>query len=508
MIEELKYYLSRFMRRIHYFVVVFVAVAAAGTMYALSLPEIYRAEARLLVESPQIPDDLAASTVRAESSELLGVIQQRMLTRANLLDMARRFEVYDDLSDMVPDAIVQDMNDRIMIQGPFSRDGTGVVILSFDAQSGETSAEVTNELLGQILEQNIEMRTEAAGETLQFFEQEVERLNTELAQQGARILEFQLEHSDALPETLDFQRNRVTSLQERVLQINRELSSLTDRRVRLTELFEQTGRVDLSEASLSPEQRRLRELQGELASAQVIYAPENPRVVSLRTQVEALELQIAAQTNPETEGSDLQTAYALQISDIDGQIDFLSEQREQVQADMEVLLTSINATPENAIELGKLERDHENIRAQFNQATMGLAEARTGDRIEALSKGQRIVVIEEASVPELPSAPNRRLLIAASIAAGGMLVVGFFLLLELLSTTIKRPVQITNDLGIKPFATIPYMETPGQSFRKRFIQFAIILGVIIGIPAGLYFVDTQVMPLEQVVQIVRRLVGV
>ena len=507
MIFDLKYYLSRFVRRIHHFILVFAGVVAAGTVLAFTIPEMYRAEARLLVESPQIPDDLAASTVRAEASELLGVIQQRMLTRTNLLDMASKFDVYQDGTQMLPDEIVLDMTSRIAIEAPVSIDGTGLVVLSFDAEIAETSAAVTNELLAQILQQNVEMRTEAAGETLQFFVQEVERLNAELAQQGARILEFQLEHRDALPESLDFQRNRVTALQERSLQINRDLASLTDRRVRLTELFAQTGRVDLSDASMSPEQRRLRELQGELASALTIYAPDNPRVMALRIQVEALQERVAEQARPGTEGNELQTAYALQISDIDGQIDFLSERRAEVQVEIETLMSLINETPENAIELGKLERDQENVRTQFNLATMSLAEARTGERIEALAKGQRIVVIEQATVPEFPSSPNRKLIIAASVGAGAVLVVGLFLLIEQLSVTVKRPVEIVNDLGVKPFATISYMETPWQAADRKASTVLLLLVVILGVPASLYFVHTQVMPLDQIFEELKLLMG-
>ncbi len=508
MTADLKYYFSRFLGRIHYFIVVFICVVSIGAVFAFTLPELYRAEARLLVESPQIPDDLAASTVRAEASELLSVIQQQIFTRTNLLEFAAQFDVYGDNDEMSPGEIVDDMRDRIAIQTQISMDGTGVVVVSFEAENAVASAEVTNEIVSQILQQNVQMRTAAAGDTLEFFEQEVERLNAELAEQGARILEFQLENSNALPESLDFQRTRVTALQERILQINRELSSLADRRARLDELFEQTGRVDLSEASMSPEQRQLRDRQGELAAALTIYSPDNPRVTSLRTQVEALRQRVEAQTGPDSQGSELQTAYALQISDIDGQIAFLSEQRVEVEAEMEVLMSSISATPENAIQLGKLERDHENIRTQFNQATMGLAEARTGERIESLAKGQRIVVIERASVPEFPSAPNRRLIVAASVGAGGLLVIGLFLLLEMISSTIKRPVEITRELGIKPFATIPYMDTPGQTLRRRLLITGVVLAIILGVPGSLIFVHTQIMQMDEAVDIVRQLVGI
>jgi succinoglycan biosynthesis transport protein ExoP len=509
MITEVKFYFSLFLRRIHYFLLVFIIFASTGGILAFTLPEVYKAQARLLVESPQIPDDLAASTVRAGAPELLHIIQQRLLTRANLLEIAHQFDIYDDISQMSADEIVGNMRDRIRIDIPNDRDGTGLVFISFEASSAVASSEVTNALLTQILQLNVELRTTVTGQTLDFFEQEVARLDAELGQQGARILEFKLANKNALPESLDFSRTRLSALQERILQINREFASLTDRRDRLTELYEQTGRVDLSEASMSTEQRQLRQLQNELASALVIYSAENPRVRSLKAQVAALERNVSAQiaSGAASDGSELLTAYDLQVSDIDGQIAFLADQKTLVETEMKTLIASINATPENAITLGTLERDYENIRTQFNQTTQGLSEARTGDRIEALSKGQRIVVIEQASVPGSPSAPNRKLIGVAGIAGGIAAGLGLIFLLELLNQSIRRPVELTNTLGIKPFATLPYLTTPGQILKRRTIIAAVLLAAAVGVPLILYLVHTQVVPIDILIVKLRSMAG-
>ncbi|MEY8830036.1 GumC family protein [Sedimentitalea sp. XS_ASV28] len=505
MIPDVKFYLSLFLRRIHYFLLVFLIIATTGVFLAVTLPKVYVAQARLLVESPQIPDDLAASTVRAESYELLRVIQQRLLTRANLLEIARTFNVYEDIGKMSADEIVNDMRNRTRIDIPDRMDRTGLIFISFEAPAAVTASQVANELMTQVLQQNVELRTEVTRQTLDFFENEVARLDSDLAAQGARILEFKLEHKDALPESLEYRRNRVSALQERILQINREFASLTERRARLSELFEQTGRVDLSEASLSPEQRLLRELQGELAAALVIYAPENPRITSLRSRIAALEER--NRTGPDSGSSELVTAYDLQISDIDGQIAFLSEQKEQVEAEMKTLIASIDETPKNAITLGTLERTYENIRTQFNQATEGLSEARTGDRIEALSKGQRIVVIEPASVPESPAAPNRKLIAAAGVVGGMGGGLGLIVLMELLNRSIRRPVELTTALGSKPFMTLPYMTTPGQILKRRLTIAVILLIATISVPLVIYLVHSYVMPIDILMVKLRKMAG-
>ena len=47
----------------------------------------------ILVETPQIPEELAASTVRTPAFEQLQIVQQRLLTRGHMLDIARRLDV-------------------------------------------------------------------------------------------------------------------------------------------------------------------------------------------------------------------------------------------------------------------------------------------------------------------------------------------------------------------------------------------------------------------------------
>ena len=146
---------------------------------------------------------------------------------------------------------------------------------------------------------------------------------------------------------------------------------------------------------------------------------------------------------------------------------------------MEDLAVSIEATPANAIALGELQSDFENLRVQYDQAVQSLAGARMGDRIEATSRGQRITVIDPATEPSAPAEPNRKLIVAAGFAAGGVLTAAMFFLLDVLNRTVRRPAELVTSLGITPFGTIPYMSTRAEEARRRrLVRTAITAGVI------------------------------
>lgn len=482
---DIRFYLALLVRRLPYVVAIFAVTMMVAVFLAYTLPPVYRSEARLLVESPQIPDELAASTVRSTPTEVLIAIQQRILTSANLLEFSRNFNIHASAPDMPDDAKVIDMRNRITMAMPPMDTRTGVVTVSFDAPDPALSAEVTNALVDQIMRQNVELRTGASGGTLDFFQQEVQRLSSEIAQQNARILEFEQANRDALPESLEYRRTRQSAQQERLLQIDRELAGLRDRRQRLEDLFDRTGRIGSSPENMTPEQSRLEVLRQELASAVVLYAPENPRVRALQTQVAALEEAVRQQLGGGTGGGAV-TTFDLQVADIDGQIAFMAEQKRLLEAELVKIEESIKATPENAIVLGELRSTFENLRVQYDQAVQSLADARMGDRIEVTSRGQRIVVIDPAVQQSAPAAPNRKLIIAAGFGAGGVLTLAMLFLMDLLNRTVRRPAELVSALGITPFGTIPYIATEEETRRQRMRTIAVAVGAVICLPVLLY----------------------
>ncbi len=496
MILDLKFFLSLFLRRIHYFLIIAIAVAGVGATIAYTLPPVYEAEARLLVESPQIPGNLASSTVQASSSEILQIIRQRLLTRANLLDISREFSVHAGKPNISPDAIVADMRNRITMNLPGKRSGAAFFTIGFEADNGPLSARVVNELVTRTLSENASMRKATSGGTLQFFELTVDQLNQQLGDQSQRILDFQLANKEALPDSLNYRRTRQAALQERLTRIERDLVSLSDRRDRLRDIYERTGQVSTVEENLSANERKLKELQDSLANALTIYSEQNPRITTLKRQVELLQERVA-QENATSVGDLAELSpFQIQMADIEGQIAFQSEQKTEVETELAELIQSIEDTPANAVILGTLQRDYQNLQSQFNNATADLAAAKTGDQIEAQSRGRRITVIEQAVAPRQPTSPNRKKITTMGIAGGIILGAAFVALLELLNSSVRRPADLSNKLGITPFITIPYIRTKEQMLVRRVMILGALLAVAIGIPTILYTIHTTYMPMD------------
>lgn len=492
---DFKFYAKLMLRRMPAMLLLFLLCTGLSFGLAMTMPTTYSSSARLLVESPQIPSDLASSTVRTSFDEQLRAIEERLLSRANMIDIANRFDVFPDGDRINPDTIVAQMRQNTRIS---SWGRPMIITVSFNASEPRVAARVVNEYVTAILDSSVELRTRVAGGTLSFFEQEVKRLDRELNEQSGKILAFKEANSDALPDNLSFRQDRQGALQERLLRAQRERDGLAEQRQRFQEIFEQTGQVAGLERQLSPAERRLASVERELEEALIIYSPTNPRVRVLQARLEQMRQAVLAETEAgaATE-ADLNLAmFEAQLGAFEVQIQSLDQQIADLTNEIDKLQDSIDRTPANRIEVDTLERDYGNLQGQYNAAVQSLAEARMGERIELGAKGQRISIIEEARVPTAPSSPNRPLIVAAGVAAGLAAAAGLFFLLELVNRKVRRPSEITSVLGITPLATISYIESVGQRRLRRSLQFVAIMLVMVGTPGVLWLINEHYMPLD------------
>ena len=90
------FYLELVQRRWLYFIIPFVIIASGGIMVARLLPAVYSSEGKILVETQQIPTDLVRPTVTSAAQERIQVIEQRTMTRDNLVAVADKFNLFPE----------------------------------------------------------------------------------------------------------------------------------------------------------------------------------------------------------------------------------------------------------------------------------------------------------------------------------------------------------------------------------------------------------------------------
>jgi uncharacterized protein involved in exopolysaccharide biosynthesis len=478
-------------------------------LIALALPPTYVATGRMLVESQQIPESLARSTVTTGAVERVRLIEQRLMTRANMLDIAKRFDVYASRPDLSPTQIYHRMlaatsiDDIVLATQNRGEVTASAVQISFRAGDPQLAARVANELVTQVLNQNLRDRNARASSTLAFFTSEVQRLSRELNAVEAEITAIKAGNQDALPASIDFRRGEFARLQERIFERETLIASFEEQ-LRALDAAVESG-LTVGGAPASPERAELDRLRQALAQQLALYADTHPAVRQTRARIAALETTLAATADagPEEEsaaGPATPPQIAIQREGLVKQIALQGEQLVRDRERLARLGDSIERTPGIEIDLGRLERTRDSIQSQYEQALAKQAEAATGERLEVNQQAERFELIEQPEAPSAPASPNRPLIVLAGAGASMAVGAALMLLVELLNIRIHNSRDLERRLKLRPIVSIPYVSTERELRVGRWQRRAAVFAVLIGFPAGLYAVDTFYRPLPLIAE--------
>jgi polysaccharide biosynthesis transport protein len=517
---DLRFYIGVLRRRLLVMLLAFAAVAGAGFAVALLLPPVFQSQARIIVESQQIPADLVRSTVTGLADERLQVIEQRITTRDVLLGLVERFKLFgDDRRKLTPTELVEEMRSRIAIErfelgsvGRRSRPDALTIgfTVGFEDRSPQTAARVANELVTLILAEDVKSRTSRASETTRFLEREADRRRKELVAIEAQISAYKLANDSALPEKLPFLMTQLERAKNELATLERDIYA-THEQQRLLELELSVRRAGYGRggASLaaSAARQQLEMLNMELAKKRSVYSESHPDIQALRRQIASLEKSSPSMAG-EPEGS-IEPAAASFSPDIESRLldekisslkarrTNLQGKRDEVAGVIAGLSDLIVRVPEVQVHLGNLERRHENMRSRLEELSAKLDDAKLGERLELDKQAERFEVLEQPITPTEPTRPNRPLILFGGLGIAVAAALGIALLLEMLNRTVRSAGDVARILGQPPLAAIPYITTGGELRRGRWRAGLIVLLVLLIVAAALLAIHVAYLPLDE-----------
>ena len=486
-------------------------VAMMSVFIAFVIPPNYVAGAKILVESQQIPTSLAQPTVTASASERLELIRQRLMTRDNLVSLIDRLGLYEgrndmSVSDRVDAARGATSFNRISIDRRARRRGGAEVaafVLSFRSERPDKAAQMANELVTLVLEQNLEARSQRANRTLEFFDLEVGRIKQELVAAQERLAKFKQDNSEALPTGESFRRNELAGLRARRFELETRLLDLRARLREQRQRLESGAYGPEFAKSSSPETVALAQLERDLSAASAIYAPSHPTIRRLRSQIAQLESRIGVEADAETVRADPEVLRRQarddlmdEISLIRGQIKVGEEELVQIRERRAEIEDAIARSPTVGLELSALENNLAAIQSQYQEAVSKRTAAETGQKLEVNQQAERFEIIEQARIPDEPVSPDRLKIAALGSAAGLGLALGLALLIEMLNRTIYTSADLERMLELRPMSTIPYIRT-AQDKRRRLVTWLVTGFAVVALPlAALGALHEFYMPID------------
>lgn len=494
-------------------IVIIVLIAglgiAASTFIAYVLPAVFQSTARILVEGQQIPDELARSTVTQTAAQRLDSITQKLMSRPNLIKLIDDLGLYADR----PDLSLSEKIDRVrnatalipITRPPPNNQMLSAFTIQVTMSDPELAARTANEFVTLVLDQNAQVRTKQATETLAFFEKETERLRDTITGLEEEITGYKRENEDALPGNLSFRHEQLNQMTDTALALDNSIFQLEQQRDELQTRLAEIRDVTTGPASERPEQVRLRAIESELAQLRTVYSDTHRSIQALLAERDAIRRSLpagAGETQPAAGRPDTRRQREEQIlariRQLNSQIETLQEEKIALGTKGDRIRESIRRTPDVEVVLKAFDRRLEDLQDQLAGIVRKRAEAETGERLEVNQQAERFEVVENARMPEYPISPNRKKIAAMGAAASIGLALGFAFLLEMLFPAIRSVSQMQRQLDLRPVVAIPHIRTRAER-RMGFIRGTAMLLVLgVAIPGGLYFVDQKVMPLQKI----------
>ena len=453
-------------------------VGLIATLYAYSLPPIYRATATLMVEGSRTKgvtmDDLYVAyngSTRDYYLTQFEIIKSRefaeRLVRVMGLSKHPEFDpnkapkpwysaLVPGFGTSTPDApaapasavetedrVVNDVMARTSLQPVCN---TQLVKVSYDSGDPELAARIPNTLATIYIVADLESRAEATRRSTQFLAKQSEDLRTKLVESERALQQYR--------EREKIVEAKGVSLAGASRQLEDLSSSLVEARRKRADLeaaYEQVNAARQGKATESldtlpvvlrhPLVQRAKDVEAEaerrFSDASKRYGPDHPRMVAAQSELRVAQENLKRQVNTAAQGlaKDYELARANELS---------------IERALGRSKGDIQAYNRKEFELQSLERDVASNRQILEAFMQRSKEARAGDLQSPIGR-----IVDEARPPKGPYGPNKRMIVGLWALAALLAGVSLALLIERLNNKVKSSHEAEAKLGVRAIGVLP-----------------------------------------------------
>ncbi|MGC1495076.1 MAG: Wzz/FepE/Etk N-terminal domain-containing protein [Sulfitobacter sp.] len=380
----------------------------ASVIFALMQKHMYASSEVIQIEQPKIANDLAPSTVEGSSARRLQLIEQQLMARSNLLKVIEKFGLYANLPDL------RDSEKVDMLRFAVSITGVAAAREGFSDDGTISVLTITAEM------ESAELAQAVARE----FADLTRNMSAARRQEQTR-------------ETLEFFEKQEENL-------NRDIAALEEEQ----EQFR--SKNDLS-------------IEGSVEFRRAEITSLNEAILTLDRDIIAAQL-ARTRIDPSARAATVQRLE----EELDAQLNSLTTQRSQLDARRTSLATSIQSTPEIDRALANFERRMTQLQGQLDVISTRRNEAEVGFSLESASRGERLITLEEAQLPDYPYTASRKKRALMGGAASIFVALGVAFLMELRHPVLRTARQMERETGLMPVVAIP--QAPKPKARKGLWQ--------------------------------------
>ena len=561
--KDLRDYFTAFRRRKKQVLTTVVILFLISIVVAAMLPSVYRSTATILIEQQEMPPDLVRSTISSYADQRIQVISQQVMTRVNLMRIVEKYNLYPShrgtkTGEQILERLAKDIKldvlkaDVIDQRSGAKTTATIAFSLSYEGETPAVAQSVANELVTLFLGENLKNRQQKTAETSTFLAEEADKLSVHVSETEAKLAAFKAKNVGRLPELVQLNMQLRDRADNEIKELDRQVSALEERKFyldgQLAQIKPNSPLISAGGERILDSGERLKTLQAQYASLSGVYSSNHPDIVKMRREIEALQKETGAGTDPQEQSkqltrlrADLATvrekysddhpdvvklkksiaaleaeqpvpggakpaavkaenpAYIALQAQLEATLSELKSSRSKRQA-LQSKVTSydlrLEQTPQVEREYLDLSRDHEASLMRYREIKTKQMQADIGQELEKDRKGERFSLIDPPQLPEQPSSPNRPaiLLLGLVFSMGGGL--GCAAVLENLDDSVRGSRALAGLLPVPVLAVIPYVENNEEKRRKRKIAGVTVASAVAALILAVLLVHFFLIPLD------------
>jgi protein tyrosine kinase modulator len=472
--EQFRIALHQIWRRRWLAMAVAWGIALAGWLVIALIPNSYEAKARLFVQMQSILPTQIGITADERQNQLLR-LKQTLTSNENLTRVVRR----TDLNLLVADesdlrSVISSLRQRIQIvaqpDGIIEITANSNVSGFSNGQNARIAAATVQGLIDLFIEQNLSGDRRETGQSLQFLDEELRRRETQLQEAEQRRVEFEQRFMGLLPGT--------GTIDQRMGGARAELANIEQ------QIVAQQGSLNAMRGQLAATPQNLPGMgeaastaSGQIAALEAQlnqnrargWTDQHPDVIAARQQIERLRPYAAGERRSGGTGMPNPSWVSLRamVAEREAQLAALTSRRNQLQSDLGQLSSRQSTEPGLAAEQTRLTRDYDVLKQQYDQLLANREQVRLRSDVQTRTSPLTIQVVEPPSVPGVPAAPNRPVLLTVILffAVGAGLAAAF--VAGQLQTTFPTQNRLAAVTGLPVLGTLSEVVMPPERARRR-----------------------------------------
>jgi len=533
-------------RRRGFLLATIAVILPVAALVAYLVPPSYRSTAMILIEEPEVPPELVESTVTSYADQRIQMIKYRVMTSDTLTTIMDRYGLYTALRKDLPltevlEVFRSDINVETIdaqVQNPRSGRASRSTIaftVSYSNREPRQAQQVANELVTLYLAENTRERQTQAAATTQFLTQESDRLANRVRDLETRLAKFKEENAGRLPTQLEANLDLIDRAQRDIADLERRIESLKQRRIEVSNQLELvSNQLAVSGGETLGPGQSISLLRQELAQMRDTHGPNHPELRTLTRQIALLEAAIRSGSRGSRGGPDaLARAEANALASSNGLMSFnadrprapsaiaashslspvymqlrsqletneselaeLQDRRESYAARLRQYEARVLATPEVEREYRTLVRDYDTAQRNYMDTRDKQLAAELSQALETESKSERFSLIEPPQMPTRPIGLDRTALFGLALLFSIVIGIAILIVIDFFDDRVHGPRQLGLLAGEAPLVVVPYIMTPTEQDRLKFVRTASIAGAVAAVSLSAALVHFLIIPLD------------